>query len=88
MPPDPPKAPKEAQNLSNLMGRKPLVPKRKGKSLSAPSSVFNKDHDISEEGRSRTASAKQTASLQLLCTVGGNQARLDACTEFEILQSI
>jgi hypothetical protein len=25
------------------------------------------------------------ASLQLLCTVGGNQARLDARTEFEIL---
>ena len=28
--------------------------------------------------------AKHTASLQLLCTVGGNHARLDARTEFEI----
>jgi len=26
-------------------------------------------------------------SLQLLCTVGGNQARLDARTEFEILEA-
>ena len=26
------------------------------------------------------------ASLQLLCTVGGNQARLDARTKFEILE--
>ena len=26
------------------------------------------------------------ASLQLLCTVGGNQARLDARTEFKILE--
>ena len=25
-------------------------------------------------------------SLQLLCTVGGNQTRLDARTEFEILE--
>ena len=30
--------------------------------------------------------AKHTASLQLLCTVGGNQARLDARTEFENLE--
>ena len=30
--------------------------------------------------------AKHTASLQLLCTVGGNQARLDARTEFKILE--
>ena len=30
--------------------------------------------------------AKHTASLQLLCTVGGNQARSDAHTEFKILE--
>jgi len=30
--------------------------------------------------------AKHTASLQLLCTVGGNQARLDARTEFKNLE--
>jgi hypothetical protein len=30
--------------------------------------------------------AKHTASLQLLCTVGGSQARLDARTEFKISQ--
>jgi hypothetical protein len=49
--------------------------------------IFDKDHDTAEEGRSRTAevlAAKHTASLQLLCTVGGNQARLDARSEFEI----
>jgi hypothetical protein len=49
--------------------------------------IFDKDHDTAEEGRSRTAevlAAKHTASLQLLYTVGGNQARLDARSEFEI----
>jgi len=49
--------------------------------------IFDKVHDTAEEGRSRTAevlAAKHTASLQLLCTVGGNQARLDARSEFEI----
>ena len=30
--------------------------------------------------------AKHTVSLQLLCTVGGNQARLDARTEFKIFE--
>jgi len=30
--------------------------------------------------------AKHTASLQLLCTVGGGQARLDARSEFKISQ--
>ena len=30
--------------------------------------------------------ARHTASLQLLCTVGGSQATLDARTEFEISQ--
>ena len=30
--------------------------------------------------------AKHGRSLRLLCAVGGNQARLDVCTEFEILQ--
>ena len=42
--------------------------------------MFNKDHDTTEEGQS------QPASLRLLCTVSGNQTRLDARTEFEILQ--
>ena len=49
--------------------------------------IFDKDHDTMEEGRLRTAevlAAKHTASLQLLCTVGGNQARLDTRSEFEI----
>ena len=34
----------------------------------------------------RVFAAKYTASLQLLCTVGGSQARLDVCTEFKISQ--
>jgi hypothetical protein len=33
--------------------------------------------------RKISLAAKHTASLQLLCTVGGNQARLDARTEFK-----
>ena len=43
------------------------------------------------EDRLQTAkviAAKHTASLQLLCTVGDNQARLDVCTEFEISQRL
>ena len=50
--------------------------------------IFDKDHDTVED-RSRTAevlAAKHTASLQLLCTVGGNQARSDARTEFKNLE--
>ena len=35
--------------------------------------------------RSKVLAAKHTVSLQLLCTAGGNHARLDARTEFEIL---
>ena len=46
--------------------------------------MFNKDHDTTEEGQSRRF--LQPASLRLLCTVSGNQTRLDARTEFEILQ--
>ena len=34
----------------------------------------------------KVLAAKHTASLQLLCTVGGNQARLDVRTEFKILE--
>jgi hypothetical protein len=34
----------------------------------------------------KVLAAKHTASLQLLCTVSGNQARLDARTEFKILE--
>ena len=34
----------------------------------------------------KVLAAKHTASLQLLCTVGGNQARLDARTEFKNLE--
>jgi len=35
----------------------------------------------------KTALARShSRSLQLLCTVGGNQARLDARTEFKILE--
>ena len=34
----------------------------------------------------RVLAAKHTASLQLLYTVGGSQARLDARTEFKISQ--
>ena len=50
--------------------------------------IFDKDHDTVED-RSRTAevlTAKHTASLQLLYTVGGNQARSDAHSDFEILE--
>ena len=39
-----------------------------------------------KSARSKVLAAKHTASLQLLCTVGGNQARLDARTEFKILE--
>ena len=46
--------------------------------------IFNKDHDTAEIAK--VLAAKHTASQQLLCTVGGNQARLDARTEFEILE--
>ena len=49
--------------------------------------TFDKDHGTAEEGRSqRFLQPSRTASLQLLCTVGGNQARSDARTEFEISQ--
>jgi hypothetical protein len=34
----------------------------------------------------KVLAAKHTASLQLLCTVGGNQARSDAHSEFKILE--
>ena len=46
--------------------------------------IFDKDYDTVEIAK--VLAAKHTASLQLLCTVGGNQARLDARTEFEILE--
>ena len=36
--------------------------------------------------RNKVLAAKHTASLQLLYIVGGNQARLDARTEFENLE--
>ena len=36
--------------------------------------------------RSKVLAVKHTASLQLLCTVGGNQARSDARSEFKILE--
>jgi hypothetical protein len=42
-----------------------------------------KPHDIDKD---RDAAGSHTASLQLLCTVGGNQARLDARTECKILE--
>ena len=41
--------------------------------------IFDKDHDT-------VLAAKHTASLQLLCTVGGNQTRSDARTECKILE--
>ena len=44
--------------------------------------IFDKDHDTAEIAKVLVA----TASLQLLRTVGGNQVRLDARTEFEILE--
>ena len=34
--------------------------------------------------RNKVLAAKHMASLQLLCTAGGNQAKLDARTEFKI----
>ena len=34
----------------------------------------------------KVLAAKHTASLKLLCTVGGNQARLDVRTEFKNLE--
>ena len=51
--------------------------------------IFNKDHDTAEEGRSlKVLAAKHTASLQLPYAVGGNQARLDARTEFIIFGAL
>jgi len=54
--------------------------------------VFDKDYDTREKliansfksFKSKVLTAKHRRSLQLLCTVGGNQARLDARSEFEI----
>ena len=46
--------------------------------------ISDKGHDTAEIAK--VLAAKHTASLQLLCTVGGNQARLDARTEFKILE--
>ena len=48
--------------------------------------IFNKDYNTAEIAK--VLVAKHTASLQLLCTVGGNQARLDTRTEFEILERL
>jgi hypothetical protein len=47
--------------------------------------VFDKDHDTAI---AKVLAAKHTASLQLLCTVGGNQARSDALSEFKILERL
>jgi len=44
--------------------------------------IFDKDHDTAEIAK--VLAAKHTASLQLLCTVGGSQATVDARAEFEI----
>ena len=41
---------------------------------------------ITTYGIAKVLAAKHTASLQLLCTVGGNQARSDARTECKILE--
>ena len=46
--------------------------------------IFNKDYNTVKI--TKVLIAKYTALLQLLCTVGGNQARLDARTEFIILE--
>ena len=45
--------------------------------------IFAKDQDTAEEGRLKVLVAKHMASLQLLSTVGGNQARLDARAELK-----
>jgi hypothetical protein len=42
--------------------------------------------ETSRHCRSKVLAAKHTASLQLLCTVSSNQARLDARAEFKILE--
>jgi len=44
--------------------------------------IFDKYHDTTEIAK--VLAAKHTASLQLLCTAGGSQARLVARTEFKI----
>ena len=41
--------------------------------------VFDKDDDTVERGQLEVLTAKHGRSLRLLCTVGGNQARLGAC---------
>ena len=46
--------------------------------------IFDKDHDTAD--MAKVLAAKHTASLQLLCTVGVNQARLDVRTEFKNLE--
>ena len=47
-----------------------------------------KPHDISKVTtlRKKVLAAKHMASLQLLCTAGGNRARLDARMEFKVLE--
>ena len=45
--------------------------------------IFNKDNIVKI---TKVFIAKYTALLQLLYTVGGNQARLDVHTKFEILE--
>ena len=41
--------------------------------------IFDKDDDTVERGQLEVLTAKHGRSLRLLCTVGGNQARLGAC---------
>ena len=57
--------------------------------------IFDKNHDITEEGdreqlqvhqKLQVLTAKHRRSLRLLCTVGGNQVRSDARSEFKILE--
>ena len=51
--------------------------------------TFDKDHGTAEEGlvsRNKVLAVKHMASLQLLRTAGGNQAKLDARNEFESRQ--
>ena len=48
--------------------------------------IFNKDYDTMEKANREGSCSKYTAFPQLLYTLGGNQARLYARTEFEISQ--
>ena len=56
--------------------------KRAAARLTRESPPLNKLNEALSPSESKVLTAKHIASLRLLCTVGGSQARLDVRTEF------